>query len=429
MIDGIISESKNSRLVKSTLPASYEEFKALVEGSGLPIDLLFNAAGWQQQPTFLNKQNLLTDDTAAAIGLTIENPTVDDAIRAGAYKGKNMVLQAITTSSTWKTPKAYGQKFTIFAIGGGGAGGKYVDVSYLEYATGGGGGSGRIAIENVEIPEGESVTVVVGAGGAWPEGAGGQTSFGTYAVAPGGDPGNGLNGGNGGAGGGGGGIFQYAMSSSTFAGNGGDGEFGGGGGAGYYRGSNGGLTYESYGGAGGKYGGGGGGGGSSSTGGAGGKYGGNGGGFSQAGNAGAVGPVRHVFLQKAYAPLAAGGAKNTNYPGGGGGGYNGAGGGGGGGGGGFLCRGGGSNGGGGGLCTPGGSGDSVNYTYDEEQDYMYYHGGGGGGMTLGGITVGNGGRGGNCGKTTSIYKDPGNGSNGGVFILFYMEEGQSDFPD
>ena len=80
MKDGIIKEDGTSRLVKGSLPATYDEFKALAASAGVPVDVLFNAAGWQQLPTFLNKANLLQDFTATLLGLDpADDPTVDDA--------------------------------------------------------------------------------------------------------------------------------------------------------------------------------------------------------------------------------------------------------------------------------------------------------------------------------------------------------------
>lgn len=80
MKDGIIKENGASRLVKGSLPATYDEFKALAASAGVPVDVLFNAAGWQQLPTFLNKANLLQDFTATLLGLDpADDPTVDDA--------------------------------------------------------------------------------------------------------------------------------------------------------------------------------------------------------------------------------------------------------------------------------------------------------------------------------------------------------------
>lgn len=81
MIDGIINETKDSRLLKADLPATYEEFKALIEGEGLPADILMREAGWRQLPTYLNKKNLMEDATEEAIWENAANRTVNDALR------------------------------------------------------------------------------------------------------------------------------------------------------------------------------------------------------------------------------------------------------------------------------------------------------------------------------------------------------------
>lgn len=70
MIDGIIKDNGTSRLMRATLPATYEEFRAAVAAGTQALDILFNAAGWSQLPDFLNKANLLQDATALAYGLT-----------------------------------------------------------------------------------------------------------------------------------------------------------------------------------------------------------------------------------------------------------------------------------------------------------------------------------------------------------------------
>lgn len=68
MKDGIINGDGTSRAIKATLPATYEEFKAACENGTQLLDILFNAAGWEQQPDFLNKANLLTDETVTLYG-------------------------------------------------------------------------------------------------------------------------------------------------------------------------------------------------------------------------------------------------------------------------------------------------------------------------------------------------------------------------
>ena len=69
MRDGVIKHDGTSRLIKANLPATYEELRAMAKSATLPVDVLFNAAGWDILPTFLNKENLLKDATAALFGL------------------------------------------------------------------------------------------------------------------------------------------------------------------------------------------------------------------------------------------------------------------------------------------------------------------------------------------------------------------------
>lgn len=68
MKDGIIAATGNSRLIRANLPATYEEMRAMATAGMLPMDILFNAAGWRQQPDFLNKASLLKDATAVSLG-------------------------------------------------------------------------------------------------------------------------------------------------------------------------------------------------------------------------------------------------------------------------------------------------------------------------------------------------------------------------
>ena len=70
MIDGIIKADGTSRLMRAELPATYEEFREQCKSGTQLLDILFNSEGWSQLPTFLNKANLLRDDTASLFGLT-----------------------------------------------------------------------------------------------------------------------------------------------------------------------------------------------------------------------------------------------------------------------------------------------------------------------------------------------------------------------
>ena len=81
MIDGIISETMNSRKILAALPATYEEFVALALSSGVPADIIISEEGWRQLPTWLNKANLLSDITEVAVFGNASNRTVDAALK------------------------------------------------------------------------------------------------------------------------------------------------------------------------------------------------------------------------------------------------------------------------------------------------------------------------------------------------------------
>lgn len=81
MNDGIIKGDGTSRKVFANLPATYEEFRMQAASGTLAMDILFNAAGWQQQPDFLNRRNLLQGSTAALLGLP-DTAVPDDALRS-----------------------------------------------------------------------------------------------------------------------------------------------------------------------------------------------------------------------------------------------------------------------------------------------------------------------------------------------------------
>lgn len=108
MIDGIIAGTGNSRSLYGSLPSTYAEFKAAVEAGTQYVDVSYNASGWQQEPTFLNKANLLTDAVAALFGLT-PSATVNDAF--------NAVSGLIGTAQTTANGRLRGQTGTYSGAG------------------------------------------------------------------------------------------------------------------------------------------------------------------------------------------------------------------------------------------------------------------------------------------------------------------------
>ena len=164
--------------------------------------------------------------------------------------------------------------YEVFAIGGGGCGGK----SYGGFS--GGGGSGYMSLETVLLDSTEIYPITIGLHSESDSSAGGITSFGTVLSVEGGESTQYIFGGQGGAGGGGG----SNDTGSHDGGKGGNGSFGGGGGGG----GNSTASKGGVGGAGGIFGGGGGGGKGSTVGGggAGGENGGAGGSFNTNGENG-----------------------------------------------------------------------------------------------------------------------------------------------
>lgn len=82
MNDGIIKGNGTSRKMKATLPATYEEFKQAAGAGEQTLDVMFNASGWQQQPTFLNAGNIFSEIAAEEYAYT-----EDDAIPDKAFRG------------------------------------------------------------------------------------------------------------------------------------------------------------------------------------------------------------------------------------------------------------------------------------------------------------------------------------------------------
>lgn len=95
MRDSIIKNTGNSRYLKSAISAAttWEQFRAALIAGTLPIDLNgINTAGWQQVGDALNKANLLSDATVAALNAFLTsalpaNPKVTDALKSLATVG------------------------------------------------------------------------------------------------------------------------------------------------------------------------------------------------------------------------------------------------------------------------------------------------------------------------------------------------------
>lgn len=92
MQDAITKGEGNSRYLKtvSNFLSSYPTYEAFVDAlvaGTLPIDLNgINPEGWAQQGTPLDKANILTDATAALMGLAEETATPNEMFAALANR-------------------------------------------------------------------------------------------------------------------------------------------------------------------------------------------------------------------------------------------------------------------------------------------------------------------------------------------------------
>lgn len=225
--------------------------------------------------TPLNKANLLSDGTAALIGVAGDDATVNGALKniwekktdkvADASAGNLAALNAdgnLTDSGRKVEEIPTAEKMGVLStrteifredgvfrvpngvstvhvllMGGGGSGYTYTTKNGY---SGAGGGGGYFSEADIDVNPREIVMVTIGKGGIAPDGvsgstAGGASSFGIYLSADGGAGGGSNEGGSGGSGGGSNGD----SSSSAVGGTGG---LFGGGGSGYYFSSVGGFS-------------------------------------------------------------------------------------------------------------------------------------------------------------------------------------------
>ena len=111
MTDGIIKGTGNSRLLKGPpnfgqLYPTWESFCSAMAAGTVPIDLNgINELGWQTLATALNKANLLSDATAAILGLA-GTATVNDALNSAFSTLVTTTNTANTAKSTADTAKS-----------------------------------------------------------------------------------------------------------------------------------------------------------------------------------------------------------------------------------------------------------------------------------------------------------------------------------
>ena len=97
-------------------------------------------------------------------------------MRRRTYNHRELVDKEarITSSQTWTIPAGC-QSIDVFLVGGGGAGGKWVNWGYTPGGSGSGGGTNTV--KNISTTPGESITITIGSGGSSASAKGSATSI------------------------------------------------------------------------------------------------------------------------------------------------------------------------------------------------------------------------------------------------------------
>lgn len=126
MKDTSIKGNGKSSIIKapSDMPETFEAWREqLLAGQGY-LDVLLNTdttginAGCNEIGTSLNKANLLSDTTKAALELNQPDPTVDDALYALSQKGSPAEVHVIADNGTQVTMTKGGKTLTAMVSGG-----------------------------------------------------------------------------------------------------------------------------------------------------------------------------------------------------------------------------------------------------------------------------------------------------------------------
>lgn len=105
MKDTIIKGDGTSRTVKApaSMPETFEEWREQLLAGSATLDIGLNAAGCDVVGTALNKGNMLTDATAAALELSGTDPTVNEALYALSQKGSPAEVRVMGDTGTTVT--------------------------------------------------------------------------------------------------------------------------------------------------------------------------------------------------------------------------------------------------------------------------------------------------------------------------------------
>lgn len=109
MKNTVIKGDGTSRKLKapSSLPESFPEWRTQLLAGNATLDIALNPDGCETVGTPLSKSNLLTDETKTALGLTSDDPTINEALN---LLGNAQPIIG-TTPPTTSTVGVVGQKY------------------------------------------------------------------------------------------------------------------------------------------------------------------------------------------------------------------------------------------------------------------------------------------------------------------------------
>lgn len=109
MKNTVIKGDGTSRKLKapSSLPESFSEWRTQLLAGNATLDIALNPDGCETVGTPLSKSNLLTDETKTALGLTSNDPTINEALK---LLGDAQTIIASTPPTT-STVGSVGQEY------------------------------------------------------------------------------------------------------------------------------------------------------------------------------------------------------------------------------------------------------------------------------------------------------------------------------